>query len=108
MVSFFLLLSVMLVGSSIAYIHNDGKLNPSHRLNRIYRHNEYQRKLRNIMGKIFDTDTNTIYSIEGQKQQAAASLAPGLSDKNLEDLACLTACYTCVEDYPLTTVSFCY
>jgi hypothetical protein len=113
MVRYFLLIFILLVGSSIAFIHNNVIL-PNHRLTRSSRNHEQQRNLRNIMGKLFDTETNTIYSIDGQKQQgsssnteaAAASMPVGLSTRYLEDLACLEACYKCVEDYPLNTVSF--
>ena len=66
------------------------------------------------MGKLIDTETNTIYSIDGQKQQgsssnvgtSAASMSNGPSTRFIEDLACLEACYKCVEDYPVAMVRF--
>ncbi len=111
MVSTFLLLLILLVGSSIGYLANNAKFHNYHS-NRITRNNERQRPVRNIMGKLIDTETNTIYSIDGQKQQgtssntgtSVASLSMNPSTKFSEDLACLEACYKCVEDYPLATV----
>jgi len=113
MVSLPFLSLVMLVGMNMALIHNGVKLHKYHS-NRISRNNEHQqRALRNIMGKLIDTETNTIYSIDGQKQQGissnvgttVASMSNGLSTRFIDDLACLEACYKCVEDYPLTMVS---
>ncbi len=105
MVSVFLFFLILLVSSSMGYLSNDVKFH-NHHLNRISRNNERQRPLRNIMGKLIDTETNTIYSIDGQKQQgtSVASLSMNPSTKFSEDLACLEACYKCVEDYPLVTV----
>ncbi len=62
------------------------------------------------MGKLIDTETNTIYRLDGQKQQdflptdTGVSASVDSSTRFLEDLACLEACYKCVEDYPLMTV----
>jgi len=105
MVGVFLFFLILLVGSSMGYLSNDVKVH-NHHFNRISRNNERHRPLRNIMGKLIDTETNTIYSIDGQKQQgtSVASLSMDPSTKFSEDLACLEACYKCVEDYPLVTV----
>jgi hypothetical protein len=96
----------------MSYLTNDVKYY-KHHLHRIFPNNEQQQQriLRNIMGKLIDTETNTIYSLDGQKQQGILSNAGPSADpstKYLEDLACLEACYKCVEDYPLTTVRFFY
>jgi hypothetical protein len=94
----------------MSFLTNDAKFS-KHYLHRISRNNEQQRIFRNIMGKLIDTETNTIYSLDGQKQQGILSNAGPSADpstKYLEDLACLEACYKCVEDYPLTTVRFFY
>jgi hypothetical protein len=104
---------VLLIGSSTAFLDKGVKYR-HHHLNRISRNSEQQRALRNIMGKLIDTETNTIYSLDGHKQQGtssnieatAASMSIGPSTRFLEDLACLEACYKCVEDYPFITVSF--
>jgi hypothetical protein len=103
----------MLAGLSVALISSDMK-HRNHRLNRLSRNSDQQRILRNIMGKLIDTETNTIYSIDGQKQQGMSSNSGAAltdmgsisSTKLLEDLACLEACYRCVEDYPMTNVNF--
>lgn len=106
MISLSFLSLVMLVGMNMAVIHNDVKFD-KHHLNRISRSSEHQQRvLRNLMGKLIDTGTNTIYSIDGQKQQGAASMSNVLSPRFVEDLACLEACYKCVEDYPPSLVSF--
>jgi len=97
----------------MGFLTNDVKYQ-NHHFNRISRNNEQQRPIRNIMGKLIDTETNTIYSLDGQKQQGmptnagamTASIPIGPSTRFLEDLACLEACYKCVEDYPLAMVSF--
>ena len=113
MVNLLLILFVILLGSSVAFTRNDIKLN-NRNSRRISRNIEHQRPLRTMMGKLIDTETNTIYTVDGQKQQgtssntgaAAEALAVGPSTRFLEDLACLEACYKCVEDYPLATVNF--
>ncbi|CAF1284508.1 unnamed protein product [Adineta steineri] len=111
MVCLFYLSLVMLIGMNMAFIHNDIKFQ-KHHMNRLFRSNEEQRALRNIMGKLIDTETNTIYSIDGQKQHGSsssnvaksdASTSIGLSPRFIEDLACLEACYKCVEDYPFAS-----
>lgn len=114
MVSIFVLFIALIVGSSMGFRTSDVKYHHKHHLNRLSRNSEQQQQhlIRNIMGKLIDTETNTIYSIDGQKQQGlpsntgimAASMPIDLSTRFIEDLACLEACYKCVEDYPLTTV----
>jgi hypothetical protein len=112
MVSIFVLFIALIVGSSMGFRTNDVKYHHNNHLNR--NNEQQQRLIRNIMGKLIDTETNTIYSIDGQKQQGlpsntgimAASMPIDLSTRFIEDLACLEACYKCVEDYPLTTVRF--
>lgn len=72
---------------------------PSHQISR---YNEHQRRfLRNLMGKLIDTHTSTIYNVEGQRQHSTATVP---SSKFIEDLACLEACYTCVEEFPVISV----
>ncbi len=110
MVSVLFFVLTLLIGSGMGFLTNDAKFS-KHYLHRISRNNEQQRIFRNIMGKLIDTETNTIYSLDGQKQQGILSNAGPSADpstKYLEDLACLEACYKCVEDYPLTTVRFFY
>lgn len=69
---------------------------PSHQISR---YNERQQRfLRNLMGKLIDTRTSAIYNVEGQKQHSIATVP---SSKFVEDLACLEACYTCVEEFPV-------
>ena len=105
MVSLLLLFLISLIGSSMTFRADD--LNYFHRH---ARHNEQQQRvLRNILGKLIDTESNTIYNLDAQKQQGissntGASISAGPSTRVFEDLACLEACYKCVEDYPLTTV----
>jgi hypothetical protein len=113
MVSVIFFSLTLLIGLSLGFLTNDVKYS-KHHLHRVSRNNEQQRVLRSIMGKLIDTETNTIYRIEGQKQQGLSSAdigtsaSVGSSTRFLEDLACLEACYKCVEDYPLTTVRFFY
>ena len=109
MVSILLPFLIFLIGSTMAFMPNGLTYSKSYQ--RISRQHEQQnRALRNIMGKLFDTETNTIYNLDGQKNQgiplnSAASMAVGPSTRFIEDLACLEACYKCVEDYPQTAVS---
>lgn len=112
MVSALFFFLIFLTSSSMAF-KNDVKF-PDHNLNRISRNTEQQRALRNLLGKLIDTETNTIYSLDGQKQHGSppntGTMAAGMSSipsvKFLEDLACLEACYKCVEDYPLVLVGY--
>ncbi|UJR22704.1 hypothetical protein I4U23_025740 [Adineta vaga] len=90
MVSFFFLSIIVFAGVNWAFTTNDVKMN-RHHLNRLSRSNDQQRTIRNIM--------------DGQKQQGLSSVVPMSnepSSRYLEDLACLEACYKCVEDYPVT------
>ena len=109
MVSILLPFLIFLIGSTMAFMPNGLTFSKSYQ--RISRQHEQQnRALRNIMGKLFDTETNTIYNLDGQKNQgiplnSAGSMAVGPSTRFIEDLACLEACYKCVEDYPQTAVS---
>lgn len=111
MVSVLFFFLTLLIGSSVGYLTNEAKFS-KHHLHRISRNNEQQRVLRSIMGKLIDTESNTLYNLDGQKQQSIFSNAGTSADPSirfLEDLACLEACYKCVEDYPLTTVRvFCF
>jgi len=68
MVSVFLLFLVLIIESGMGFLTNDVKFHHNHHLNRISRNNQQHRSLRDIMGKLIDTETNTIYSIDGQKQ----------------------------------------
>ncbi|CAF1591710.1 unnamed protein product [Adineta ricciae] len=97
MVSFFCLSIVMLVGVNMVFTTNDVKFN-KHHLNRFSRNNDHQRPIRTILGKLFDLETNTIYNIDGQKQQGSSPMSHEPSARDIEDFACLEACFICVED----------
>ena len=84
---------VMLIGLSVA-------LTTIAYPRRISRNKEYQRRLGQIADKLIDAHADAVDSNEGAKQP------PGTSPKRyMEELACLEACYKCVEDYPRTAVS---
>jgi hypothetical protein len=109
MVSILFFSLTLLISLSLGFLTNDVKFS-KHHLHRISRNTEQQHILRSIMGKLIDTETNTIYRLDGQKQQdflptdTGVSASVDSSTRFLEDLACLEACYKCVEDYPLMTV----
>jgi len=44
--------------------------------------------------------------VRNKQVTAGASMSTGSSIRYLEDLACLEACFRCVEDYPLAIVIF--
>ncbi|CAF1129420.1 unnamed protein product [Rotaria magnacalcarata] len=101
--SFFI--CVVLIGLSIVIARNDVKFRNLHQ-NRFARNNDHSRSLRNLVGKLVDTDTNTIYSVDGHRQQdiprnsgttTVASVAP-ISPPSYEQIACLSACQQCVEE----------
>ena len=69
------------------------------------------------MGKLIDTESNAIYTIDGQKQPDAAPINPEPSPSvsapiipsihpTREEIACLAACHSCVEDYPIGNVDW--
>ena len=111
MVSILLPFLVFLIGSAMSLMPNDLTYSKSfQRISRQHHPEQPNRAFRNIMGKLFDTETNTIYNLDGQKHQGTpinptGSMSVGPSTRFMEDLACLEACYKCVEDYPLTAVS---
>jgi hypothetical protein len=106
----------MFINLSLALINNDVRFRHQQQqhVKRLSRDLEQNRHIRHIMGKLIDTDTNTIYNIEGQKQMSPLSMHLDVNDESVgtdmsnphyEDLACLEACYKCVEDYPVLAVS---
>ena len=115
MVSLCLFSFVMFISMSMASVKSDARPHQQY-LKRMSRHSgqQQQRYFRHIMGKLIDTETNTIYNIDGQKQFGTpvnadavddSSVVTGGTGKYYEDLACLEACYKCVEDFPVTAVS---
>ena len=106
---------VLLIGLSVIIAKSDGRFRNINQ-KRLFRNNEQQRYLRHLMGNLIDSDTNTIYTVQGQKQAdpspiAEAAVAPSSSPSipdfapNREEIACLAACHSCVEDYPIINVS---
>ncbi len=118
MIRLFLFISILLIGLSMAITKNNWKFR------QFSRSNEQIRSVRNLMGKLIDTDTNTIYTVDGQKQEdkpsnpgattpttvsssEAAAAAPKLAHTlpNLEETACIAACHACIiEDHSLEIV----
>jgi hypothetical protein len=103
----------LLIGLSMIIAKHDVKFRKIHQ-KRFSRNNEQTRTLRNLVGKLIDTETNLIYNVDGQKHQDAqsdsaltpvTSVAPILIP-NHEEIACLAACHSCIEDYPIGIVSF--
>ncbi len=108
---------VFLIGLSMVITKNDLKFRRLHQ-NRFSYKNEETRSLRHLMGKLVDTETNSIYAVDGHKQQedslpsdATTTIAllplpiPPNAPKR-EEFACLAACHTCAEEYSLEHVSF--
>lgn len=66
------------------------------------------RTLRNLMGKLIDTETNTMYNIDGEKEQeislnndvttTTTPSAPVVPEAPVVfgEIACLAACHSCV------------
>lgn len=105
--SFFMF--VTLIGLSIVLAKEDMKFRNNYQ-KRFSQNTEHKHNLRNLIGKLIDTETNTIYSIDGHKQHdtlsdsATTTRAP-ISPPNPEEIACLAACQSCVEEYPIGVVS---
>ncbi|CAF4344430.1 unnamed protein product [Rotaria socialis] len=104
--SFFIF--IVLIGLSIVIARNDVKFRNVYQ-KRFARNNDHARSLRNLVGKLVDTETNTIYSVDGHRQQGmpwnsgtttAASVAPS-SPPSSEQIACLSACQQCVEEHQI-------
>jgi hypothetical protein len=106
---------VFLIGLSMATAKNELKFRNIHQ-KRFSRHDEQIRLLRNLMGKLIDTETKTIYTVDGEKQPeipwdtdatttmvVPAPLAIN-APPNHEEIACLAACHSCVEDYPMVSI----
>ncbi|CAF3725423.1 unnamed protein product [Rotaria sordida] len=98
----------MLIGLSIVIAKNDIKFRNIQQ-KRFSRSNEHTHTLRNLLGKLVDSETDTVYTIDGQKQQGTQwnggettveSLSPS-PPPSPEEIACLAACQYCVEDYPI-------
>jgi hypothetical protein len=112
MIRLLLFTLILLIGLSMIIAKSDGTFRKIYQ-KRFSRNNEPQRALRNLMGKLIDTETNIIYSVDGEKQQAAplsssmttpASLIAPAPPKH-EEIACLAACHFCVEDFSTGSVS---
>ena len=113
MLRFPLFALVLLVGLSIIIAKNTAKY-PHRHQKRSARNHEQFRMLRHLMGKLIDTESNAIYTIDGQKQHEApinAEPSPPLPPSMIpnvhptrEEIACLAACHSCVEDYPIGNV----
>ncbi|CAF3204063.1 unnamed protein product [Rotaria socialis] len=108
MVSLFFFSLVLLNGLCAALNHHDAKLHNDH-LNRISRANENERVLQNSMKKLLNVDINEMRSADDEKQQydssntdkAAGSVSADSFTQFPEDVACLEACYVCVDDHSL-------
>jgi hypothetical protein len=119
MIRLSLLISVLLIGLSMALAKNQWQFR--HLQKQLSRNNQQSRIVRNLMGKLIDTDTNTIYTVDGQKQEDKPSNSDATTSPttvpsaavpklvhalpNLEETACIAACHACIEDYTLETVS---
>jgi hypothetical protein len=102
----FICLSVVIAKTEVKFRHHHQK--------RFAPSNEPIRTLRNLIGKLIDTEANTIYTIDGQKQVDApaiiestttmAPFAPVAAPKQ-EEMACLAACHSCLQGFPVLSVS---
>jgi len=115
MIRLFLFTFIVFVGLSMAIAKSDVQFRNIHQ-KRFSRNTERAHSLRNLMGKLIDSETNNIYTMEGQKQYdiplnseaAATTTAPPLALNVVpkrEEIACLAACHSCVADYSLESVS---
>jgi hypothetical protein len=103
---------VLLIGLSMVIAKYDVKFRNIHQ-KRISRNNEQSLTLRNLVGKLIDTETNTVYDVDGTKQKdtslnsGATATTPLVLNlpPNHEEIACLAACHSCVEEYSLEDVS---
>ena len=94
---------VMLIGLSMALTSlADSQVHHAYP-RRISRNKEYQRRLGQIAEKMIDASAND----EGANQQPPpqGTSVIGAPTRYMEELACLEACYKCVEDSPATAVS---
>ena len=108
--SFFI--SILFVGLSVAIARNAWK-SPHFYQKRSTSNKEQTHHLRQLMGKLIDTDTNTVYALNGHKQEEVLSnpdmTTRATSEKDpalfyLQETACIAACNMCVEEHPLEQV----
>ena len=108
--SFFI--SIVLVGLSMAIARNTWKYPHVHE-KQFSSNKEQTRSLRQLMGKLIDTDTNTMYALNGEKQddtpvgidlttRATSKVHP--TPAQAQEIACIAACNFCVEEHPLEKV----
>ena len=73
---------------------------------------DQRRHVLHLKGQLFDKDNDAIYSIEVKKESQTPSVSADLPSSvnspavsnvvpSREEIACLAACHTCVEDYPV-------
>lgn len=108
--SFFI--SILLVGLSMAIARSAWK-SPHLHQKRLSPYKDQTRSLRQLMGKLIDTDTNTMYALNGEKQDdtpASIDLTTRATSKvhptpaQAQEIACIAACNFCVEEHPLEKV----
>lgn len=110
MIRLSLFISVLLIGLSMVIAKNDLEFSNIFQ-KRFFRNNEQMRTSRNLMGKLIDTETNTIYTVNGEKElnsDATTLTTTQLTlnaPPNTDEIACLAACHSCVEDYSFESVS---
>lgn len=112
----------LFIGLSMVIAKTDVKFRHIHqkRFSRNSEHQQHQqqRTLRNLMGKLIDTETNVIYNVDGEKfkdislNSDAATITTTATTSimhnevpNHEQIACLAACHSCVEEFFLESVS---
>jgi hypothetical protein len=104
---------ILFIGLSMVIAKNDVKFRNTYQ-NRFSQNNEQRRNLRNLMGKLIDTEANTIYNVDGQKQHgtpldsdATSTKTPlaAISLPKQEEIACVSACHSCLEAYSIVSVS---
>ena len=105
---------VFLIGLSMIIAKNDLKFRKNQQ-KRFAQNNEQTRTLRNLVGKLIDTETNILYNVDGQKLQdlplksdVTTTVVPltKILIPSQEEIACLAACNSCVEEYSLENVKF--
>jgi len=117
MIRLSLYLSILFIGLTMVLAKNGWKYRNIYPEQHSFAKDQF-RSLRSLMGKLIDTETNTVYSIDGEKQQqqpsplqdpeTTATVAPvaqvGNAPLNFGEIACLAACHSCVETEPLENV----
>lgn len=110
MVRFSLFIFVLILALNMIFGEKYSKFHSNTRRRSLSSHHK-SNEFGHLKGKLVDTTNDAVYNVEIKKEE---SNVPSISGDiqsvisnlhpNREEIACLAACHTCVEDYPIAKV----